>query len=80
MTTEEQQAKAIEFKVDLLFKVVIVGMLAFAGRLSWQAWDDTQETLKAAIKTLGNHETRISLNELRSQRNESLVDEVRPRK
>jgi hypothetical protein len=80
MTTEEQQAKAIEFKVDLVYKVVIVGMLAFAGRLSWQAWDDTQTTLRTLVERVAEHETRFNVNEWRISRNEAILGEPRPSK
>lgn len=54
-------ARTIEFKLDLVWKVVILGAFALAARLSWQAWEDTQATLRMVVEKLGNHETRITV-------------------
>ena len=39
-------------KVDLLWKLVVVGGLALAAKLSWNAWDQSQETQRLQTKAL----------------------------
>jgi len=73
--------KTIEFKVDLIWKVVIIGLAILAGRLSWQAYGDMRGTLTATLEVIHAHETRISINEYRIQSHEAWMPQaVNPEK
>lgn len=43
----ERNASA-RFKAELVYKVLVIVGLGFAGKLSWNAWDQTQESIKLA--------------------------------
>ena len=63
----------VEFKVDLVWKLVIIGMMALAGRLSWKAFEDSQETLAATRDMLHAITTRMAVAEFKIDSNTSRV-------
>jgi hypothetical protein len=65
----------VEFKVDLIWKIVVIGLCTFAGRLSWKAWEDGQDTLKAMEQLIHSIDTRMSVAEFRIDSNASRIND-----
>lgn len=55
------QAKTLEFKVDVLWKLVIAGAVAFAGRLSWGAWETSQAQLAKLTEVVQLLDKRLTV-------------------
>jgi hypothetical protein len=87
MSEVPKTPKTIEFKVDILWKTVILTGVGLAGKLSWQAWNDQRDTLETVRRMLAVMETRLSVAEVRiesntqnNSRQDSELDEMRKRK
>ncbi len=73
MTARKPVPNTVEFKIDLIWKIVIIGLCTFAGRLSWKAWEDSQDTLVAMQQLIHTIDTRLSVAEWRIDSNTSRI-------
>lgn len=78
---DEGPHKTIQFKVDLLFKVLILGGLGLAGKLSWSAWEGSQAQLQyqqqqiiVQQQQLNKLTMIVEVFELRFDRNEKSIE------
>lgn len=46
-------------KVDLLWRIVVLGMLAVAGNLSWRAWTRMEDTLERLVTETSDLKVRV---------------------
>jgi hypothetical protein len=58
---QQQQSKTVEWKVDVLWKLVMAVAMAFAGRLSWAAWDASQATLSKVVEAVQAIDKRLTV-------------------
>lgn len=53
------QAGGAMFKLELVYKIVVLGALALATKLSWNAWESAQSTQAKIIDTLNTLDRRV---------------------
>lgn len=61
MAAGKEGGLSLAAKVDLMWKVVVIGGLGLAGRLSWQAWQHAHETQERLVEIVNLHETRLAV-------------------
>lgn len=73
-----------EFKVDVIWKVVIFGAFALASRMSWLAWETSQSQIAQNSVTLQRLATIAETSEIRlryleqlAAKHDGLIDSMR---
>ena len=72
-TARAPSPKTIEFKVDLVFKVVVIGLLYVASQLSWRAFEEMAAGQRATLDLIHAIDTRTTVNEFQIKAHESRI-------
>lgn len=76
--TPPTDRSALALKVDILWKLVVLGAFSLAARLSWDAWKGVEESLLTMQALVHKIDARLVLVEDRSLRSESRLEQMFP--